>query len=70
MIKNSKVAIIIVNWKQYELTKSCLLSLKKINCVDHQIILIDNESNQKELKRVIPGKLNSTETNFLKNLRL
>jgi GT2 family glycosyltransferase len=52
MIKNSKVAIIIVNWKQYELTKSCLFSLKKINCDDHQIILIDNESNQKELKSI------------------
>ena len=52
MIKNSKVAIIIVNWKQYELTKSCLFSLKKINCDNHQIILIDNESNQKELKSI------------------
>ena len=52
MIKNSKVAIIIVNWKQYELTKSCLFSLKKINYDDHQIILIDNESNQKELKSI------------------
>ena len=52
MIKNSKVAIIIVNWKQYELTKSCLFSLKKINYDNHQIILIDNESNQKELKSI------------------
>ena len=50
MVKNSKVAIIIVNWKQYELTKSCLFSLKKINYNDYQIILIDNESNLKELK--------------------
>ena len=52
MIKNSKVAIIIVNWKQYELTKSCLFSLNKIDCDDHQIILIDNESNQKEFKSI------------------
>ena len=52
MIQNNKIAIIIVNWKQYELTKSCLLSLKKINCIGHQIILIDNESNQKELKSI------------------
>lgn len=49
MIQNNKVAIIIVNWKQYELTKSCLSTLKSSKFNDFQIILIDNESNQKEL---------------------
>ena len=49
MIQNNKVAIIIVNWKQYELTKSCLSTLKSSKFNDFQIILIDNESNQKDL---------------------
>ena len=49
MIQNNKIAIIIVNWKQYELTKSCLSTLKSSKFNDFQIILIDNESNQKEL---------------------
>ena len=47
---NKKIAIIIVNWKQYELTKSCLDSLQKIEYDNYKIILIDNESNQKKLK--------------------
>ena len=52
MIQNNKVAIIIVNWKQYELTKSCLSTLKSSKFNDFQIILIDNESNQKDLKNL------------------
>jgi hypothetical protein len=52
MVKNSKIAIIIVNWKQYQLTKLCLYSLLKIKYDNYQIILIDNESNPKELKKI------------------
>ena len=52
MVKNSKIAIIIVNWKQYQLTKLCLYSLQKIKYDNYQIILIDNESNPKELKKI------------------
>ncbi len=39
-----------VNWKQYELTKLCILSLLKSEFENFKIILIDNESNPKELK--------------------
>ena len=39
-----------VNWKQYELTKSCIISLLKSEFENFKIILIDNESNFKELK--------------------
>ena len=53
MLKNN-IALIIVNWKQYELTNSCLLSLQNSKCDNIQIILVDNESNKEKL-------------NFLKN---
>ena len=37
------VAIIIVNWKQYELTKKCIESIYNSNAINFNIILVDNE---------------------------
>ena len=50
MIQNNKIAIIIVNWKQYELTSKCLLSINKAKYKNFEIILVDNESNIEKLK--------------------
>lgn len=45
-----KVSIIIVNYKQAQLTLDCLKSLTKINYPKYEIILVDNDSD--------PGQLN------------
>ncbi len=49
MSPNKKLAIIIVNWKQYDLTKKCLLSINKTKFNNYKIILVDNESSEKKL---------------------
>ncbi|MDG1792637.1 MAG: glycosyltransferase family 2 protein, partial [Flavobacteriaceae bacterium] len=46
MSPNKKLAIIIVNWKQYDLTKKCLISVSKVKFENYKIILVDNESNE------------------------
>ena len=51
-MKKNNIAIILVNWKQYELTKSCILSLLGSELKNFKIILIDNESNFNELKNL------------------
>ncbi len=49
---NKKIAIIIVNWKQYELTINCLLSLKKLEYKNGKVILVDNESNFEKINKI------------------
>ena len=39
-----KVAIIIVNWNGYALTKACLESLKELQYSNFKLILVDNGS--------------------------
>ena len=49
---NKKIAIIIVNWKQYELTINCLLSLQKVEYKNWKVILVDNESNFEKINKI------------------
>ena len=49
---NKKIAIIIVNWKQYELTINCLLSLQKLEYKNWKVILVDNESNFEKINKI------------------
>jgi len=49
---NKKIAIIIVNWKQYELTINCLLSLEKLEFKSFKVILVDNESNFEKVNKI------------------
>ena len=53
MSPNKKLAIIIVNWKQYDLTKKCLISVSKVKFENYKIILVDNESNEKNLNLIL-----------------
>ena len=57
----SNVAIIVLNWNQEADTAECLGSLRKINCPDHEVILIDNGSkdNTKELTYIITYSIES-----------
>jgi len=49
---NKKIAIIIVNWKQYELTINCLLSLQKVEYKNWKVILVDNEYNFEKINKI------------------
>ena len=50
MIVNSTVAVIIVNWKKYEITSSCIKSILNSTNSNLKIILVDNESDNKKVK--------------------
>ena len=44
MLDKPTIAIIIINWKKYELTRNCINSVEKSSFKNFKIILIDNES--------------------------
>ncbi len=50
MIINSKVAVIIVNWKKYDITSICIESILNSTNSNFKIILVDNESDNKKVK--------------------
>ena len=39
---NKKLAIILVNWNQYELTKSCIMSIFNCSYQNFKVIVVDN----------------------------
>jgi GT2 family glycosyltransferase len=47
---NSTVAIIIVNWKKYDITSTCIESILNSTNSNFKIILVDNESDNKKFK--------------------
>ena len=53
MKKSSTVAVIIVNWKKYEMTAKCIHSILSCKNSNFKIILVDNESNQEKVKNFI-----------------
>ena len=58
-----KIAVIIINWKKYEFTLSCINSVLKSSYKNFKIILIDNES-QKDF----PDEINkSDKIHIIKN---
>ena len=51
MMINSKVAVIVVNWKKYDITSSCIESILNSTNSNFKIILVDNESDNKKVKK-------------------
>lgn len=52
------IAIILVNWNSYALTRDCLLSLQQIRHTDYDILLVDNQSSDGsglQLKQEFPA---------------
>ena len=52
LTKQSSVAIIIINWNSYSLTRDCLESLQKIVYQNFQIVLVDNASSDDSAKKL------------------
>jgi GT2 family glycosyltransferase len=48
------VAIVILNWNGFHLTKRCLLSLEKISYPNYQVIVVDNASEDGSMEK-LPG---------------
>ena len=71
MIKNSKVAIVIVNWKKYNMTANCIESVIECNYPNYEIILVDNESDASKVsifksRKNVKTILNSKNEGFSK----
>ena len=48
-INKPSIAVILVNWKKYNLTSNCINSLNKSNYKNFKIILVDNEYSEKSI---------------------
>jgi hypothetical protein len=51
-INKLSIAVILVNWKKYNLTSKCIDSLNKSNYKNFKIILVDNESNFEKINKI------------------
>ena len=56
MNADKKIAVIIINWKKYDLTLNCIDSVLKSSYKNFKIILIDNESQNS-----FPDEINKSE---------
>ena len=63
-LSEPRVSIIILNWNSYEVTLDCLLSLRKIDYSNFEVVLVDNGSIDES-----PGKLleNVPEIRLIRN---
>ena len=52
MIKSLNIAVIIINWKNYDLTNDCINSVLKSSFKNLKIILVDNEHESLKLKKI------------------
>ena len=52
MKNNDKVAIVIVNWNTYKLTRSCIVSLNKCVHKNFEIFLVDNNSSDDSVEKL------------------
>jgi len=61
---NKELAIILVNWNQYELTKSCIYSIFNCSYQNFKIIVVDNCSKDKSVSHL---KNDFTKVHFIQN---
>ena len=72
MKNNDRVAIVIVNWNTYKLTRSCIVSLNKCVHKNFEIFLVDNNSSDESVEKLkkefkdLDFILNNENTGFCK----
>ena len=71
MKRNNNVAVILVNWKKYELTSKCIESIFESKYLNFKVILIDNQSDKLKIskfkwKKKIHTILNKSNEGFAK----
>ena len=64
MKNKDRVAIIIVNWNTYKLTRSCIVSLNKCVYKNFEIFLVDNNSSDESVEKL---KKEFKDLNFILN---
>src|SRR6185437_6497170 len=55
--RKPKVSIIVLTWNSYEITRDCLLSLRKVDYPNFEVVLVDNgsaDSSPETLAREFP----------------
>ena len=52
-----KVAIILLNWNEYQDTIECVLSLKEMEYANYEILIVDNGSTNDSVE-ILQEKLN------------
>ena len=51
-MKSGNIAVILVNWNQYELTRNCIISILNCSFQDFEIFLVDNASEDNSVKKL------------------
>ena len=59
---DKKTAIILLNWNSFECTRDCIESLKAIPREDYDIILVDNNSMDQSVDKLVENLLSSVDT--------
>ena len=65
-MKLGNIAVILVNWNQYELTRSCIISILNCSFQDFEIFLVDNASEDNSLNKL---KKEFNHISFIQNKR-
>jgi GT2 family glycosyltransferase len=65
LLDGSRVSIIILNWNSYEVTLHCLLSLRKIDYPNFEVVLVDNGSVDGSPERLLAS---APEIRLIKNV--
>lgn len=63
-LRQPRVSIIILNWNSYEVTLDCLLSLRKIDYPNFEIVLVDNGSVDGSAEKLLA---NAPEIRLIRN---
>ncbi len=53
--RQPKISIIVLTWNSYEVTRDCLLSLRKIDYPAFEVVLVDNGSVDDSGKKLAHG---------------
>ena len=51
MNKNSSVAVIVVNWRKYDISEKCIESILDCDYPNFKILLVDNESDKNKIDK-------------------
>lgn len=63
-LRQPRVSIIILNWNSYEVTLDCLLSLRKIDYSNFEVVLVDNGSIDESPEKLLA---NAPEIRLIRN---
>ena len=63
-VNTHNLAVILVNWNQFDLTRACIISLLECTYQDFEIFLVDNDSNDNSVLKL---KKEFEKVNYIQN---